>query len=346
MTNCTLLIPGLLPPAQWLQAGALRDLRLPALETLLARSRRQAAAGSGLEAWLCSAFGVARQRDWPVAPLTLLAAGGEPNSGYWLLAEPVHIQLQRDRLVLIDAPHLDLTADEAAQLTASLNRHFAGDGLTFTATRPGSWHLRLARPAEIDTRPLAEVVGRDIRHFLPGGPEGKHWHNLLNEIQMLLYTHEVNQEREQRGALTVNSLWPWGGGALPVHANTAFTQVWSDTPLPAGLALVAGTPAGALPASAEQWLQAAAPGQHLIVLDALHKPACSGDYPRWRESLDNLETRWFRPLLQTLAGGKIGQLTLHAFDEEAELNLTIRRPDLWKFWRLKKPLSVFLGDRP
>jgi hypothetical protein len=345
MTNCTLLIPGLLPPPQWQQAGALRDLRLPALETLLARSQRQAQAAVGMEAWLGSAFGIARQRDWPVAPLTLLAAGGEPKSDYWLQAEPVHIQLQRDRLVLIDAQHLALSAEEAASLTASLNQHFADDGLFLTATRPGSWHLRLAKPPEIDTRPLAEVVGRDIRHFLPGGPEGQRWHGILNEIQMLLYTHQVNQAREQRGALTVNSVWPWGGGTLPASAASAYSHVWSNEPLTAGLARLAGIPAKAAPASADQWLKEAEPGNHLIVLDALRSAALSGDYPRWCEALNGLESGWFRLLLQALAAGPLGRLELLAFNGETVRSVRACRADLWKFWRLKKPLTDFFGEQ-
>jgi hypothetical protein len=38
---------------------------------------------------------------------------------------------------------------------------------------------------------------------------------LQNEMQMLLYTHPVNDARSARGVLPVNSFWLSGTGALP-----------------------------------------------------------------------------------------------------------------------------------
>src|SRR5574340_1660275 len=107
--NCHLLTPALFPPPQWFDAGLLRDIRLPALETLLARGRQTPLPPGGMEAWLCRAFGVEQQLDWPVAAITLLADGGDPGDEFWLLADPVHLQLQRDRMVLVDSDHLEIS---------------------------------------------------------------------------------------------------------------------------------------------------------------------------------------------------------------------------------------------
>ncbi|HJV96354.1 MAG TPA: hypothetical protein VJ608_09975, partial [Albitalea sp.] len=43
---------------------------------------------------------------------------------------------------------------------------------------------------------------------------------LQNEVQMLLYTHPINDAREARGELPVNSFWLSGCGRLQ-QANTA-----------------------------------------------------------------------------------------------------------------------------
>jgi len=43
----------------------------------------------------------------------------------------------------------------------------------------------------------------------PKGVEALHWHQLFNEIQMLLFSHPVNEAREVRGELPVNSVWLW-----------------------------------------------------------------------------------------------------------------------------------------
>src|SRR3954466_4547484 len=79
--QCTLLIPHLIWPRAAYDDVA-RDLPLPALTTLLARSTLERHDPISPEAWLCQAFEVERQHDWPLAPLTLALDGGEPSAGY------------------------------------------------------------------------------------------------------------------------------------------------------------------------------------------------------------------------------------------------------------------------
>lgn len=333
--HCHLLIPGLFPTHRWADPG----LRLSGLEVLLARGKAMPLSGDGPEAWLCRAFGVT---GCPAAAFTLLAEGGSPGTDYWLLAEPVHLQLQRGRMVLVDAESLAISPEEAAALTAALNSHFAADGLRFFPTRPGRWHLRLSHPAGLETHPLNEVVGRDVQNFLPGGPDGRHWHRILNEIQMLLHGHPVNEARERRGALPVNSVWPWGGGIFPGKLSAPYARVWASDALACGLAEAAGLPHAQAPQTPAQWLQAASPGIHLVVLDTLRGAALYGDFPRWREALLRLENDWFSPLCRALAQGKISRLTLHVFGDSRAEAFAVSRADLWKLWRRGRPVTDFL----
>ncbi len=295
-----------------------------------------------MTAWLCRQFGVEKQRDWPAAPFTLLARGGEPGSGYWLQAEPVHLQLLGNRIVLRNS--LDLADGEAANLTDALNLHFAQEGLTFLPTRPGHWHVRLPEPPRLETHPLEAAIGRDIRYFLPHGPDSTRWHRLLNEIQMLLHEHPVNKDREQRGDWPVNSIWPWGGGTLPQRATAAYGRIWAHDDLTTGLAIAAGIARAALPESAASWLRQATPGTHLIVLDALCAATSSGDAAGRHAGLPQLEKDWFAPLRQALAQGKLRRLTLHIPGDTETRTFTVGRSDLWKFWRARKPYQTFVGD--
>src|SRR5512141_1007292 len=100
--HCTLLVPDLLLPPEP-NGTPYRDLHLPALTRLLARGRCTTLGAPGMEAWLCGAFGVERQHDWPVAPLTLAADGGDPGDAYWLRCDPVHLRTQRSQLLLTDS---------------------------------------------------------------------------------------------------------------------------------------------------------------------------------------------------------------------------------------------------
>jgi hypothetical protein len=60
---------------------------------------------------------------------------------------------------------------------------------------------------------------------------------LQNEMQMLLYTHPVNDSRNQQGLLPVNSFWLHGSGELPAlpkpPVGTSAPQVTIDLREPA-----------------------------------------------------------------------------------------------------------------
>jgi hypothetical protein len=48
---------------------------------------------------------------------------------------------------------------------------------------------------------------------LPQGEGALQWNKLQNEIQMLLFSHSVNEPREAQGQPVINSLWCYGLGA-------------------------------------------------------------------------------------------------------------------------------------
>lgn len=339
--HCHLLIPNLIPPAA-ADDPALRGLALPALQTLLARGREQVSPGCTTDSWLCRAFAVAQQHDWPVAPFTLLADGGEPGQHYWLRADPVHLQLMRDRVLLVDSSAFTLSRDEAEQLADALNRHFHSDGMIFYPLLPQRWYLRLAAPADMRTHAPVEAAGKHIDAFLPAGLDSLRWHTLTNEIQMLLHNHPVNEARETRGDAPINGVWLWGGGTLPGKVASPFSAVWADETLAHGLARAAQVPRSPLPASATEWHAAAGSGsEHLIVLDSLCGPAQYGDVHGWRERVERLERDWFAPLADMLRKGQIARLSIAAIDAEHCRAFTVERGELWRFWRGKKALTSY-----
>ena len=339
---CRLLVPNLLLPMPGGEEPS-RGLALPALETLLARGVATQGGETDAAAWLCRAFGVAPQPDWPVASFGLLGDGGEPGGDYWLRADPAHLETGRDHLVLAAVGHSGLTQEEAAAIAETLNRHFAADGMAFFPRQPDRWYLRLAQPPALQTFPPAAAIDRDIHDFLPNGADGMHWRSLLNEIQMLLHDHPVNEAREQRGLVPINSLWLWGGGCLPQTAVAPCNHVWADDPLARGLAMVSGVALAARPPHAAAWLsQAGADGSHLLVLDQLAVAWSKGGMASWQEALQQMERDWFAPLRQMLAQGRLAQLSLSTVDGPA-WEASVTRGDLWKLWRRKKKLAHYLA---
>jgi hypothetical protein len=317
--HCLLLAPGLFA------GGAAAPQRLPAAETLIAKGRKSTLAFDSADAWLLERFGVARQRDWPVAPFALLGDGGAPGDHHWLRADPVHLVVDRDRLVLGDAARLE--REEAESLVEALNAHFAGE-LVLHPMRPDRWYARLPAAPDLVTVPRSRALGAGIEPNLPTGGDARRFRVLVNEAQMLLHAHPVNAAREARGEPPVNSVWLWGGGALAAARRPGLRQVLADDPLARGLALAAGVPAAPLPADAAGWL-AQAPGEGVVVV-----------VPGERGPAE-LERDWLAPLLAALRASRIGMVTLLLPAGGSALEVETVRSDLRHFWRRRRPVAEF-----
>lgn len=330
-----LLIPHLFPSARLLDVAA-RDLRLPALQTLLARGRRQSCPAEGVEAALCMALDIARQQDWPLAPISLTADGGVAGNAYWLRADPVHLQVMRDRLILADSDLLELTQPEADALVATIVQHFGAD-LNPMPLHPRRWYLRFERAPRLTTHAPSIAVGCDIDRLLPQGDDARQFHGWLNELQMLLHDHPVNQAREARGALPVNALWLWGGGCLP-------TPPTPTVPLYAGNAdartLGAFCNMDVFNPPQRMDISLAGTGG-VVLLDNLTRAGQYGDALGWREALSELERDWFAPLLGMLR--KTGPHGLRLSDPVNGKALLLHASDAWKFWRRPGDLASMLA---
>lgn len=345
--NLHLLVPSLFWPDPAL-SEIYRDLPLPALENLLAKCSCTEDKFEGIEAWLCGAFGVAKQHDWPVAPVTLLADRTEDvkaESGYWIRADPVHLRIEQDQIVLADSRVFQISSQEAVELTSSLNRHFAmtGDEIEFLPLRADRWYLRASKIPPATTHLLSEAANKGINELLPSGVNHTFWRSLFNEVQMVLHDHPLNQAREARGQPAVNGIWFWGGGIMPESQFSPYTRVWSNDVLSAALAMASDTDHAQLPPGAAEWQQSAATGSHLVVLLALQGQAQYADAYGWRENLKELERSWFVPLWAMSKQGRFDQITLTALGEKRSRSFTARRSDFRKFWRRTKPLSTYNG---
>ena len=309
----------------------------PLLRMLIARGDAGAAPCNEEAAWLCEQFGVTRQVDWPIAPIALFGTGKPPGSDFWICADPVHLQVNRDQLILQAPETLSITVAEAASLCGALNRHFASDHFTFLSPQSHRWYLGTPRTARIHTRSLPQAAGRDVDRMLPEGEDRMAWHKIFNEVQMLLHAHPVNEEREQRGALAINSLWFSGGGTLP-RARTSYKAVIGSSALAQGLAKLAQIPF----APAEPGL--AITGDDLLIeLCDAATATLRLDPAGWKDALENLERCWFAPFAALLRQGSIGELVLATVANGQSYRWSARRLHLWRVWRpsaaLRAPLT-------
>lgn len=327
---CDLFLP------EDIAGGVCAGLRLPALEKMLARGALAGSVQTGesasLEDLLCAMFGVSCQLQAPIAPIS--AAFDGLGVGCWVRADPVHLRLQRDQLVLLS--DVDIGADEAGQMCVALNEHFAGQGMTFFAPHPQRWYIRLDRLPGIETVPLSRAAGRNVRDLLPKGNDAAHWQRVFNEIQMLLFAQPLNEAREARGELPVNSLWLWGCGCdVGMQPPRAFVHVSSDEVLAEMFAASAGVPFASWQ---EQWRDEENCARQLLVWTGLRSALRRGDLDAWRAALQDFETGYAQPLWRALRAGKIAQLQVDILCADHVRRLLLNRADAWAFWRRAKSL--------
>ncbi len=340
--NINLLIPNLFW-SDTSQPEIYDGLLMHSLETLLSKSLSRTNSSLEMEIWLCKQFNLEQQHgNWPIAPVMLHLDApvlAKTSKDFWMRADPVHLRIEQNHIMLADSQSFEISPEEAEQLIQDLNHNLGNQDFIFSAFHPHRWYIRIPKAPEILTHTLSHVTCKNINDFLPAGKDSIIWHKIFNEVQMLLHEHPVNQARESRGELIINSIWPWGGGNILQSIHTPYTHAWSNNDFSQSLALAASNiNYSNLPRDVNKWLQTKISGNHLVVLDSLRSQAIYKNAYEWRETLRNLEHNWFLPLYTAIKNGKIKQLTITTSNESASHDFVITRSDLWKFWLFSKPL--------
>ena len=342
----TLVVPGCCGPLP--EKTAVLKYFDPALLKLplwndLSRAAKSSAADN-FQQQLAALFAYPNDSNpFPYAALNLLGEGGAPATQVWLHADPVCMQADMDHAILFDAQSLQLADHEADQLLAELNAHFAQDGVALRRGSASHWYLSLTAHSEFVTSTLHDVVGRNVNQFLPTGSDAAHWKRFMNEAQMLLHASEVNQQREARGHLPVNSLWLWGEGRLSANASTVtspFNLVLSNNASARGLARINNVDCESVPSDVTATIELLAQVDHpCLVLDDLFSSVSYGDVAVWQQQLSVLHDTWLQPLLRHAAKN---HLPVHLYVCNGS-SYQLRARDKFMIWRrgqLKTHLSL------
>jgi hypothetical protein len=141
----------------------------------------------------------------------------------WAWITPCHWAMGREHATLTDPAALGLQEGESRALLAAMQPYFVDDGITLhylPALGPSRWLAEGELFRSLPTASLDRVLGRNVDPWLPKQDKADPTSTarkvklLQNEMQMLLYTHALNDERAARRQLPVNSFWLSGTGAL------------------------------------------------------------------------------------------------------------------------------------
>ena len=157
----------------------------------------------------------------PLAPVLLLGQTTQAVNPVEVIAclQPVHLHATRDHLILMGQNQIDLTEAESTELLKAALPFIEEDfqaNILYRGSR--YWFIPAGPFASLASYSVDQAHGRNIEWWMPRdtGEEGiaKRWRKLQNEIQMLWHIGPVNEEREQVGMPTINSLWISGIGKL------------------------------------------------------------------------------------------------------------------------------------
>jgi len=117
---------------------------------------------------------------------------------------------------MADPAALALLEDESRALFEAVRDLFESEGFAWVWGAPGRWYAAHPSLAGLPCASLDRVVGRNVDFWLGGGarahPQASLIRRLQSEVQLLLYPHPINEAREARGELAMNSFWLSGCG--------------------------------------------------------------------------------------------------------------------------------------
>ncbi len=235
----------------------------------------------------------------------------------------------------MDSFVLNLTQHDALAIADEVNQVISVHDWIVEVPYEDRWYIRLDEKLNITTTELPRVVGQDINGYLPYGDDSSMMHTLINEIQMHLFSSDINREREEKGELPVNSVWFWGMGELPVPTKENWSLIFADDIFTRCLAGMAGVPCHPVPQHLLGIQEICGENDDVLVyLQHCQAPAQYQNLDLWNQALLLLEGAWFETLLQWLTKKRLDRFRIISDDHDFQIN----RLKLKKFWR--KPVSI------
>lgn len=281
-----------------------------------------------------SAFLFHQPQALPIAATQAVVDLPEFDSEYfWLCIDPVQMVPDRDTLVMFPPESLAISDSEREQLKQAFNRHFSADGVQIQSGVSGRWYLSLPQKVDIQTIALEQACYRNLHGLFPSGHAAAYWRSLMNEVQMLFFSHPVNQARRDNGQAEINSIWLWGEGKLNLEQVTQRPQagIFSDALYSKGMAQLTNAAYQFQPANYQAWCSQAEGLEHSLVELNLD----------WGDNADqvwqSLEESWFEPILQGLQTKKLHSVLLDFTPQQGYL---IEPGHLKRFWRWRNRLVL------
>ena len=304
--SATLNLPHLRVVLQRVATQTLHAGRPESLTPLAEHVASGQAYGDGLVPWAA----------W-LARTSALYEGGQ----HWALISPCHLQIHSDHVAMQDPDVLQLGEDESRTLLVAMQPYFEEDGITLHWHSAHTWLAQGSVFQKLASASLARVRGQPTDPWIPRQSAAQSLRRLQNEMQMLLYTHAVNDARGARGQAPVNGFWISGTGS-PLAASAAPHLTASTS-----LALFA-------PTSGSFGLVS----PHAMYIEKLSASALRDDARAWTQAWQDLDTEIFSPLASQHPSDPSQGLRITFCGEKGARTCVLGRASLWQ--RIKQQWSA------
>jgi hypothetical protein len=124
-------------------------------------------------------------------------------------ADPVGLKVDWMHVYMLGNQHLQLSEQETQAYLKFINAHLQSYSLELAAHSNRRWYLKDVEADQCLSVNPNKCIGQSLVRLLPENHQQKFWLQLFNEIQMVLYQCEMNQQRMQRNEPTVDAIWFW-----------------------------------------------------------------------------------------------------------------------------------------
>jgi hypothetical protein len=156
------------------------------------------------------------------------------------LIQPTHWRTGRDQITLSPPEDLALTEGESLALFEALKPLFEEEGFGWIWGDANRWYAVHPCLSHVPCASLDRAIGQNIHAWLKADDANpdrretlRYIRRLQSEAQLLLYTHPLNEAREARGQLSVNSVWVSGCGVFQAVPAGREVQIISTLRKPA-----------------------------------------------------------------------------------------------------------------
>ena len=226
-----LVVPGLFHlPVHDLDSEFLHG-QLPSLNLLLRFGRRVPSTLFDFDSILACCLGFEASRKLPFA--SAFVNGNAANQGEYVLCKPIHLKPDMRNAFALPLEESDGLKKDIAILINDLGELFKQD-CDLKDLGAGHWLMRLKQCQPPQHYPhYLSIVGRKVDQYIEQSRDSLPWYQLINEMQMFMHSHAINQKRQLEGQLPINSLWCWGGGEY-IQPKRPLEYWFCDDPILAG----------------------------------------------------------------------------------------------------------------